>query len=156
MVGEAQALSVSVDIPKGIGLRRVTKAADVRAALEMQHEVFGSVLKPGSVEALTERLASESEVELWVAEHDGQVITAGRVEGVPNTAFAGLWGGATLPTWRRRGVYRALTTHRAHAALRWGKQWLHSDSTTYSRPILEQSGFVAVTTTTPYNLILRS
>jgi hypothetical protein len=31
-----------------------------------------------------------------------------------------------------------------------GATLVHSDSTEYSRPILERSGFVAVSTTTPY------
>lgn len=31
-----------------------------------------------------------------------------------------------------------------------GKTMINSDSTQYSRPILERSGFVKVSTTTPY------
>lgn len=44
--------------------------------------------------------------------------------------------GGTLPEWRGRGIYRALTAARTRAAL--------------SRPILERGGLVAVTTTTLY------
>ncbi|HVK35474.1 MAG TPA: GNAT family N-acetyltransferase, partial [Microlunatus sp.] len=55
-----------------------------------------------------------------------------------------------LPQWRRRGIYRALTAARAHSALALGKTLLHSDSTEFSRPILERSGLIKVTTTTPY------
>ena len=47
------------------------------------------------------------------------------------------------------GVYRALTAARARSALRAGKTLIHSDSTDYSRPILERSGLVRVSTTTP-------
>ena len=89
-------------------------------------------------------------MELWVAEADGQLISAGRLEPVAGTEFAGLWGGATLPQWRRRGIYRALTAARARSALALGKTLLHSDSTEFSRPILERSGLIKVTTTTPY------
>jgi N-acetylglutamate synthase-like GNAT family acetyltransferase len=89
-------------------------------------------------------------MELWVAEAEGQIISAGRLEPVAGTDFAGLWGGATLPQWRRRGIYRALTAARARSALALGKTLLHSDSTEYSRPILERSGLIKVTTTTPY------
>ena len=89
-------------------------------------------------------------MELWVAEADGQMISAGRLEPVAGTEFAGLWGGATLPQWRRRGIYRALTAARARSALALGKTLLHSDSTEFSRPILERSGLIKVTTTTPY------
>ncbi len=66
------------------------------------------------------------------------------------TEFAGVWGGATRPEFRGRGIYRALTAARARSALALGKTLIHSDSTEYSRPILERYGFVKVSTTTPY------
>ena len=97
------------------------------------------------------RVASDIDgLELWIAEADGKVVGAGRLEPVPGTRIAGIWGGSTLPEWRRRGIYRALTAERARSALRGGYRYLHSDSTAYSRPILERSGFLAITTTTPY------
>ena len=58
--------------------------------------------------------------------------------------------GATLPAWRGRGIYRALTAERARSALRLGRTLINSDSTEFSRPILERSGLVKVSTTTPY------
>ncbi len=69
---------------------------------------------------------------------------------MPGTDFAGIWGGATLPAWRGRGIYRALTAARARSALARARRLIHSDSTEFSRPILERSGLVKVSTTTPY------
>jgi hypothetical protein len=89
-------------------------------------------------------------MELWVAEAEGEMVAAGRMEPVPDSPFAGVWGGATLPHWRGRGLYRALTAARAGSALALGKTLVHSDSTELSRPILERSGMVKVSTTTPY------
>ena len=66
------------------------------------------------------------------------------------TTIAGIWGGATRPEWRGRGIYRALTAARARSALVLGKRLIHSDSTEASRPILERAGLVKVSTTTPY------
>ena len=57
----------------------------------------------------------------------------------------------TLVQWRGRGIYRALTAARARSVLRMGKTLIHSDSTEYSRTILERSGLVKVSTTTPYD-----
>ena len=85
-----------------------------------------------------------------MAEHQGLIVSAGRLEPVPDTEFAGIWGGATLKEWRGRGIYRALTSARARAALALGKRLIHSDSTEYSRPILERYGLLRVSTTTPY------
>ncbi len=82
------------------------------------------------------------------------MIGAGRLEPVPGTQFAGIWGGAMRREWRGRGIYRGLTAARARSALRSGKTLIHSDSTEYSRPILERSGLIKVSTTTPYTLLL--
>jgi len=96
------------------------------------------------------RLGLGDGMELWVAEADGEIVGAGRLEPVPGTEFAGIWGGATRPGWRRRGIYRALTAARARSALSLGKGLIYSDSTEYSRPILARAGLVKVSTTTPY------
>ena len=80
------------------------------------------------------------------------IVCAGRLEPIPGTVVAGIWGGCTRAKWRGRGIYRALTAERARSALRRGCSILHSDSTESSRPILQRSGFVNVTTTTPYIL----
>jgi N-acetylglutamate synthase-like GNAT family acetyltransferase len=89
-------------------------------------------------------------MELWVAEADGRMLGTGRLEPVAGTAFAGIWGGAVVAERRGRGLYRALTAARARSALEAGVSLIHSDSTEFSRPILERSGLVKVSTTTPY------
>jgi GNAT superfamily N-acetyltransferase len=67
-----------------------------------------------------------------------------------DTEFVTFWGGATLPAWRGRGIYRALVAHRAQLAAERGRRYIEVDASDDSRPILERLGFVAVTTTTPY------
>jgi ribosomal protein S18 acetylase RimI-like enzyme len=152
MIGEAQRLAVDLAPPKGVILRQVSQETDVRAMTAMSALVFGD--PPAEAAEMTDellrRLSRQDGMELWVAEADGQVVSAGRLEPVPGTSFAGIWGGATLPEWRRRGIYRALTAERARSALRLGKTLINSDSTEHSRPILERYGFLKVSTTTPY------
>lgn len=150
MIGETRLLAVDVALPEGVSLRRVSSETDVRAMCVMDSIAFGDDDSEEMTQALLHRLGLDDGMELWVAEADGQMISAGRLEPVAGTEFAGLWGGATLPQWRRRGVYRALTAARARSALALGKTLLHSDSTEFSRPILERSGLIKVTTTTPY------
>lgn len=152
MVGKARHLAGPVTLPEGVRLRRIDDQPDpfpdvVRAAGTHQR-VFGS---PFGAEELMQRLERHrGRTELWIAEAGGEVVCVGRLEVVPGTEFAGLWGGGTLPEWRGQGIYRALTAARAGSALRRGVRYLHSDSTDASRPILERSGLLAVTTTTPY------
>jgi N-acetylglutamate synthase-like GNAT family acetyltransferase len=102
-------------------------------------------------EELMRRLALGDGMELWVAEADGQIVGAGRLDPVDGSDFAGIWGGATREDWRGQGIYRALTAARARSALALGKTFIYSESTEYSRPILERSGSLKVSTTTPYH-----
>lgn len=152
MVGDARLLALDIDLPEGVRVRQVTDETDVRAMLAMQAEVFGDDPDEAAAhdEQVLHRLATRDDMEMWVAEVDGRVVSAGRLEPVDGTEFAGVWGGATRPEHRGRGIYRALTAARARSAIAHGKRWIHSDSTEFSRPILERSGLVRVTTTTPW------
>jgi hypothetical protein len=150
MIGEARGLAVEVRVPDGIEVRKVTAEPEVRKLAEMEDEAFGSEIADAMTEAMLRQLQAGNGTELWVAEVDGQIVSGGRLEPVPGTEFAGIWGGATLPEWRGRGLYRAVTAARARSAIRLGKRLIHSDSTEGSRPILERAGLVKVSTTTPY------
>ncbi|ALO66519.1 acetyltransferase [Arthrobacter alpinus] len=151
MIGPLEALCHDVPMPGGTTLRTVISDADVRAMSAMVDAAFGDPAGPRTANALIARLARNDGMELWVAEMDGRMVSAGRLEPVPNTDFVGIWGGATLQEYRGRGIYRALTAARARSALAMGRKLVHSDSTEFSRPILERSGLVKVSTTTPYN-----
>jgi hypothetical protein len=152
MLGEAALLAVEVPLPPGLRLRRIDNQADplpdlVRAAAAQQR-AFGVSF---GVEEFVRRLEYGRDfTEYWVAEVPGEVVSTGRLEIVPGTEFAGVWGGGTVPEWRGKGIYRALTAERAKSALRRGVRYIHSDSTEFSRPILQRSGLSPVTTTTPF------
>ncbi len=168
MIGEASLLAAVVPLPTGVSLRRIgfdadggsqpeaRTRADVEQVLATQVEVFGTSSHTTDESMYTRIVEHADVVELWAAfarePSTGReiVVTTGRLQLVPGTEFAGIWGGATLPAWRGRGIYRALTAARARSALSKGVRYLHSDSTDYSRPILERSGFLHVTSTTPY------
>jgi len=156
MVGEASHLAVDVELPDGVSVRRVDqlpeREAIVTEASEVAAKIFGG--GPSGAEMLDRLDRMDGMEEFWVAEaesDDGRrVICSGRLARVAGTEFAGIWGGSTLPEWRGQGIYRALTAARARAALDEGVRYINSDCTVMSRPILERSGLVAVTTTTPY------
>jgi len=151
MIGPLGALADLGEVPEGVTVRRITTEGDVRAMSAMVDEAFGERVDARTADALLSRLARGDGTELWVAEVDGRMVSGGRLEPVPGTDFVGIWGGATLEAYRHRGIYRALTAARARSALAGGKTLVHSDSTEGSRPILERSGLVAVSTTTPYD-----
>jgi ribosomal protein S18 acetylase RimI-like enzyme len=152
MLGEASLLAGEVQVPAEVVLRRAGEGAglrdDVVRILALQESVFGRGGGPSVDAALAERDGGDTEY--WLAEVDGRVVCAGRLTVVPGTGIAGIWGGGTDPAWRGRGIYRALVAARARSALAGGVRLLHSDCSAMSRPILERSGLVPVTTTTPY------
>jgi len=153
MIGAASALALDLPLPHGVTIRRVEDEGGLRAAEACAAAVFDSSPQDArriADEIVRRVMSGRDDLEMWVAEHDGQVISCGRLEPVGDCGVAGIWGGATLPQWRRQGVYRALTAERARSAMRRGVRWIHSDSTEGSRPVLERSGLVRVTTTTPY------
>ncbi|MCS4275865.1 hypothetical protein M2390_001037 [Mycetocola sp. BIGb0189] len=135
---------------EGITVRRITTEAEVRAMSAMSAEACGEEEDSDRLGELLGELASENGTEFWVALADERIVSAGRLEPVPGTEFVGIWGGSTLHAYRGRGIYRALTAARARSALAAGKRFVHSDSTEFSRPILERSGLIRVTQTTPY------
>ena len=156
MIGEAAHLAVDVELPDGVTVRRVDQLPEREALVTEASAVAAKIFGEGpSGEEMLERLDRMRGLEqFWVAEaateDDRHVVCSGRLALVEGTEFAGIWGGSTLPEWRGKGIYRALTGARARAALAEGVRYINSDSTAMSRPILERSGLVAVTTTTPY------
>ena len=91
MIGEAQALAVAVPAPVGVSLRRVSSEGDVRAMCAMQDEVFEEPNDDDEADALLRRLTFSDGMELWVAESQGEIISAGRLSrsGVPNSPVSG-------------------------------------------------------------------
>ncbi|MUG03772.1 GNAT family N-acetyltransferase, partial [Bacillus tequilensis] len=150
MIGEAALLVQDVALPDGVELRRATTDEEVMAMERMQGIVFADPDWRSRAAATIRRMRQDGSMQLWIAVVGDEVVGAGRLEPVPGTEFAGLWGGATLPDRRGQGIYRALTAERARAALSQGTRYLQSDSTEFSRPILERAGLVRVSTTTPY------
>jgi hypothetical protein len=85
MVGETSALAADVPLPAGVTLRTVTDEHDVRAMSAMLDEAFGEPASREMADALLHRLGLETGMELWVAEADGRMVGAGRLEPVADS-----------------------------------------------------------------------
>jgi hypothetical protein len=150
MVAEFGALRLDADVPEGVRLLPVTDEAGVGMVADVHAQAFG---RDGSRlrRQLLARLAADPGTVVAVVALAGErPVSAARMEMVPGTRFAGLWGGGTVEGWRDQGIYRALVAHRARVAAEHGYRYLQVDATAQSRPILERLGFHALTTTTPY------
>ena len=151
VVGLAEPLTVDpVTAPEGVHLREVTESADLQRIAAMESAVWNED-RSWLAEGLAAELAADpSSLTILVAEAGHDVVSAGWVRYSKGTEFASLWGGSTLPSWRRRGIYRALVAARAQLAFVGGYRYLQVDASENSRPILERLGFVGLTVTVPY------
>ncbi len=150
VIAPVAAVSVEGSVPEGVIVREVHERADLERIAELEQAVWEED-HGWQVDSLEqERIADPDGLTIVVAEAGETVVCAGWVRFPSGTDFATLWGGSTLPAWRRRGLYRALVAYRARLAAQRGRRYLEVDASDDSRPILERLGFVAVTTTTPF------
>lgn len=150
MLGRLVNLVSGQPAPQGVLVRRISTHSEVEQMCVMSAEAFGEPYAPGMAQELAARMDRADGAELWAAWVGSRMVGAGRLEPVAGTEVVGLWGGGVLPEFRGRGIYRALTDARARSAMAAGHSFAHSDSTEYSRPILQRQGMVKVATTTPY------
>lgn len=153
MVAESNAQAAAVALPEDVSLRPVVDAADAELVAEVHRKAFGD---QGDHTRIGPRLRAQLDadpvtVTAVVALHGDEAICAARLEVPTGGDFAMLLGGGTVPGWRGRGLYRALTAYRARVAAVRGCRWLQVDAGAESRPILSRLGFTAVGATTAYS-----
>jgi GNAT superfamily N-acetyltransferase len=129
--------------PPGVEVRRVEDERGVEDMVRVSVQAFARPKE--EFEAQYRRLVHDPDVALFLAYLDGQPVSAGRLEMAPERAFAGLYGGGTVPEFRHRGIYRSLVEARASFARERGYRFLTVDALETSRPILELLGFRALT-----------
>jgi GNAT superfamily N-acetyltransferase len=150
MIAEVADLTLDAEPPEGIRFLPVTDRAGVDLVADVHEKAFGTDSSRLRRQLLA-RLEDDSDTVVATVALAGDVpVSAARMELVPGTRFAGLWGGGTVEGWRGRGIYRALVAHRARAAVERGYRYLQVDALATSRPILERLGFKPLTITQPH------
>lgn len=151
LIAPVAEIAGEVVLPGGVSFREVSDRADLDRIGEMEDAIWHDDRAGWLADSLeAEQVADPHAITIVVAESAGELVSAGWVRFVSGTDFATLWGGGTLPGWRRRGIYRALVAYRANLAADRGFCFMQVDASSESRPILQRLGFVAVTTTTPF------
>jgi ribosomal protein S18 acetylase RimI-like enzyme len=153
MIAAVADVPVDVPLPAGVEIRTVGSDAELEQVRWVHDEVFGGD-HSAMVASMRSRLRTTPEALAPVlALVDGEPVCAARVDFHVGTDFASLWGGGTLPRWRRRGIYRAVVSHRARLAAGRGYTYLRTDALPASRPVLERLGFRRLTTTIPFTSV---
>jgi len=156
LVGLAAPLATHTpQLPEGVRVREATTRDDLERIAVLKERVSGgdySRLVDGLATELTEAPTGLTVLvaEVTTGDNEPVVACAAWIRYAHGTEFATLWGGATLPEWRSRGLYRALVSHRARLARERGFPYLQVNASSSSRPILERLGFIPITTATPY------
>ena len=148
LIAEVADLPLTSPLPDGVELRDVEDQTGIEATMQVHEEGFGD-RNEELARGLLEEIRS-GRTKAVVAFADGRPISGGRIEFYEGTDFAALFGGATVPDWRRKGIFRAVVAHRTAQARAAGYRYLQTDASDDSRPILERLGFVPVGTTTPF------
>jgi GNAT superfamily N-acetyltransferase len=151
LVAEAAAIDPAIVLPPGVRLEPVIDEAGLAQAMAVHNLAFTGHPSPGIGERLLKQFRDAPDLlHMVVAMAGDEPVSAARMELVPGTDFAGLWGGGTVPAWRSKGIFRALVAYRASLAAAAGYRYLQVDALSTSRPILERLGFQVVARTTPY------
>lgn len=116
---------------------------DVMAVEESVWDTDFSWLKDELGMVLQER---PDELSVYVAYVEGKPASSGWIYFHPGTHFASMWGGSTLPEYRKQGLYMALVAVRVQEAIRCGFRFLTIDAGEMSRPIVARHGFQLLTT----------
>lgn len=123
-------------------VQRVDDPAQLEDVRAITHAVWGDEDDDWIIDALASTLHDKpEELSIYVAYVDGVPASYGRIDFPENSAFAGLWGGSTLPAYRKRGLYTALVAARAQEAIGRGIRYLTIDASPMSRAVLEKFGF---------------
>ncbi len=153
-IGEAEELVVLplADAATLLGSALVHRVERVTAPKLSDYLAVAAVVWSGKehIEWLQEELRERpDEVALYVAYVDGEPAASARASFPHSSRFAGLWTGATLPAYRRRGLYTDLVRIRAREAATRGYEYLMVDALPTSRPTLSRLGFQRLSASRP-------
>ncbi len=150
LFAELDVLTPHVPPPEGVEIGAVEDERDLAAMVSVHDAVFGGDSSQLGRTLLAALSRTPPTGAAFIARAAGEAVAAARVEHQPGSEFASLWGGATLPAWRKRGIFRALVSRRAAFARERGARYLQVDALPTSAPTLERLGFQRLATTTPY------
>jgi hypothetical protein len=133
-------------------LHRVERVA-TRAMIELYRQTAEQALGKDyrfTASELWHGLSNGSTEHLGYLGFSGPVpVSFGRLYTHAQSVFGGLYGGATLPDFRRAGFYRSVVAARAQDARQMGARFLIVDAAPASCRILKRLGFVEIARTWP-------
>jgi len=150
MVRDIGAGEPAASAPLGIDIRQVQDPAALADLVAVETEVWSEDDSWLGV-ALAEEMARDPRsIAIFIAYDGPKPVSTGWARFHGGRAFATLWGGSTLASYRSRGIYRRLVDLRAALARSRGSRYLAVEASDDSRPILERNGFQALSVIDSY------
>ncbi|MCI0396137.1 MAG: N-acetyltransferase [Chloroflexi bacterium] len=136
--------------PVTADVRPIRQRGQLADVIKVEEQVWG-----GSFAWIKQRLGDHLEIpgylSVYVAYVEGQPVCSGWTYFYGNGHFAGLWGGSTVATYRKRGLYTAVLAVRVQEAMQRGTRYLTIDASAMSRPIVARHGFQLVAQACDYD-----
>jgi GNAT superfamily N-acetyltransferase len=132
-------------------VRRVTTRAELRDVESVRTRVYGDEGADNLDQLAFELEDYPDRISVYVVSLDGAPAAAGWIRFPPGRAFASLWGGATVPELRNKGLYIALLHARVSEARQRDYRYVTIDAGAMSRPIVAKRGFRVLTYATECN-----
>jgi hypothetical protein len=151
MIAESSLIAEDPILPAGTELVHIDDAAGVDLLIAVHESVFAHDQQDLRRSLLRRLEVAPSEMDMFVVTAEGTPISSSRIEYLPASQFAPLWGGSTETQWRGQGIYRAQVSRRAQLATERGYRYLLVLASENSRPILTGLGFASISHVTRYS-----
>jgi GNAT superfamily N-acetyltransferase len=143
MIARALDMARTVELPDDVVLVSANDPDGISTFIAVHERVFEHDQSSLHRTLLFQQRLDPPWNEILIAMAGGEPVASARVQFVPDTDFAGLWGGSTLSQWRGKGLFRAMVARRAQIAIDRGYTYLFVVASNQSRPILERLSFVS-------------
>jgi GNAT superfamily N-acetyltransferase len=151
MVAESSRIAEDPVLPAGTDLVHIRDADGVDLLIAVHESVFAHDQQDLRRSLLRRLDVAPQEMDMFVVMAGGVPISSSRIEYLPASEFAPLWGGSTEPQWRGKGIYRAQVARRAQLASERGYPYLMVLASENSQPILTGLGFETISHVTRYS-----
>jgi hypothetical protein len=141
--------SLMAAIPSSV--RHLHQREELEDVIAIEQQVWG-----GNFDWMRQRMGGHLEVpgylSIYIATVDDQPACCGWTYYPPRSQFASLWGGSSVPQYRKRGLFTAILAARVQEAARRGRRYLIVEAGPESRPIVARHGFRLLDYVTDYEL----
>jgi hypothetical protein len=149
MVVDLSAGNQLLNIPINREIKRITDEKGINDIVRLEDEVWGVSHHELGLRLIQDLHDEAVQLTVYAAYVGGRAVSAAWMYLHEGTPFASLWGGSTLPEFRKRGIYSSLLGIRTQDAAAGGYQLVMVDASPMSQPILEKYGFHCLARSTP-------